>query len=154
LGAVSGLVAIAPASGYVAAESSIVIGLLGAVAARTARAVLARRPSNSGLADVFAVHAVAGSLGVLLTGVLATPSVAGTARNGDPIGGLIVGNTAQLVAQLAALASAAALAFFGGLASLALVRLFRGAAGSRQPRQSSSRDDAKASDQELARASD
>lgn len=121
-GAVAGLVAVAAASGVAAAESAIIIGMLGAAAVRLVDVRLCRSLAQGGLPRVFAFHGVGGALGVVLAGVFATPSVAGAARNGDPIGGLISGNAQQLAAQLVALGSAAALAFGVGLLLAAVMR--------------------------------
>src|SRR5205823_11280130 len=70
-GAVAGLVAITPASGFVTAGGAIVIGLLvGALC--YSMTLLRERIHVDDALDVFAVHGVGGTFGALATGVLAT----------------------------------------------------------------------------------
>ncbi len=69
-GAVAGLVAITPAAGYVAPASSIVIGAIAAAACYTAVRLRERMRVDDAL-DVFPVHGIGGTVGALLTGVLA-----------------------------------------------------------------------------------
>ena len=93
-GAVAGLVAITPASGFVTAGGALVIGF--AVGGLCYSATLLReRLRVDDALDVFAVHGVGGTFGALATGVLAT-----TAINAYP--GLIDGNPGQVVTQLVA----------------------------------------------------
>jgi Amt family ammonium transporter len=76
-GAVAGLVAITPASGYVDVSASILIGL-GAGSICYAAIQVTRRLKVDDALDVFGVHGVGGILGALLTGVFASPSLGGT----------------------------------------------------------------------------
>jgi Amt family ammonium transporter len=93
-GAVAGLVAITPASGYVTAGGALAIGL--AVGGICYGATLLReRLRVDDALDVFAVHGVGGTFGAIATGVFAT-----TAINAYP--GLIDGNPGQVVTQLVA----------------------------------------------------
>jgi Amt family ammonium transporter len=73
-GAVAGLVAITPASGYVTPLASLLIGALAGLASLTAVRYRPRTGLDDSL-DVFAVHGVAATLGALLTGVFATKAV-------------------------------------------------------------------------------
>ncbi|HEY7591158.1 MAG TPA: ammonium transporter [Candidatus Limnocylindrales bacterium] len=93
-GAVAGLVAVTPASGFVTAGGALVIGLVVGGLCYSATLLRARLKVDDAL-DVFAVHGVGGMFGAVATGVLAT-----TAINGFP--GLIDGNPAQVVTQLVA----------------------------------------------------
>jgi Amt family ammonium transporter len=107
-GAVAGLVAITPASGFVTAGGAIVIGLVVGVLCYSATLLRERLRIDDAL-DVFAVHGVGGTFGALATGVLAT-----TAINAYP--GLIDGNAGQLVTQaiaVGAVVAYAAVATFG-----------------------------------------
>jgi Amt family ammonium transporter len=70
-GAVAGLVAITPASGFVAPAASLVIGALAAIASFVAVRIRPRLGLDDAL-DVFAVHGVAATLGALLTGAFAS----------------------------------------------------------------------------------
>src|ERR671930_1186598 len=101
-GAVAGLVAITPASGYVTAGGAIVIGL--AVGGLCYSATLLReRLRIDDALDVFSVHGVGGVFGALATGVFAT-----TAINAFP--GLIDGNPGQVATQAIAVAATIAYA--------------------------------------------
>jgi Amt family ammonium transporter len=125
-GPIVGLVTIASGSGYVAPQSSIVIGLLGGAIGCRAFGFMKRRFAGNPLLVVFALQAVCGTLGTLLTGVFATASVAGFDQQGNPIAGLVVGNPRRLADQALAIVSAALLAMLGTLLVLALVRITRG----------------------------
>jgi len=103
---VVGLVAITPAAGFVSPLSAIA---LGAVAAFPSYVVLlwrARTRLDDSL-DVLAAHGIGGTVGALLTGVLADKSWNGVAD------GLLFGNPRQLWVQI--LASAAAIAYSGAM---------------------------------------
>ncbi|KAG0033585.1 hypothetical protein BGZ81_008024 [Podila clonocystis] len=99
-GAVSGLVAITPASGYVSPASSVAIGFLGATACNMA-VRLKHYLKYDDAFDVFAVHGVGGIVGNLLTGVFAQASIA--ALDGVTVikGGWLDGNWIQVAYQLA-----------------------------------------------------
>jgi ammonium transporter, Amt family len=73
-GAVAGLVAITPASGFVTPLSSLLIGGLAGLASLLAVRLRPKTGVDDSL-DVFAVHGVAATLGALLTGVFATKAV-------------------------------------------------------------------------------
>ena len=76
-GAVSGLVAITPASGYVDASGALVIGLVSGVACYWGATSLKARFNYDDSLDVFGVHAVGGIVGALLTGVFAVKAIGG-----------------------------------------------------------------------------
>jgi len=96
-GAVAGLVAITPASGFVTAGGAIVIGLFVGGLCYSATLLRERLRIDDAL-DVFSVHGVGGVFGALATGVFAT-----TAINAFP--GLIDGNPGQLATQAIAVAA-------------------------------------------------
>ena len=77
-GAVSGLVAITPAAGFVGVMGALVIGLLAGVICLWGVNGLKRLLGADDSLDVFGVHGVGGILGALLTGVFASPSLGGT----------------------------------------------------------------------------
>ena len=77
-GAVSGLVAITPACGFVGPMGAIVIGLLAGLFCLWGVNGLKRLLGADDSLDVFGVHGVGGILGALLTGVFAAPSLGGT----------------------------------------------------------------------------
>jgi ammonium transporter, Amt family len=94
-GAVAGLVAITPASGFVTAGGALVIGLVAGGLCYSATLLRARSKVDDAL-DVFAVHGVGGAFGALATGVFATAAVQ------EAYTGLIDGNVGQLATQLVA----------------------------------------------------
>jgi Amt family ammonium transporter len=103
---VVGLVAVTPAAGYLSPLSAI---LLGAVAAGPSYFTLlwrARTRLDDSL-DVVAAHGVGGTVGALLTGILAQKAWNGTAD------GLLFGNPRQLAIQAAAVA--ATIAYSAGM---------------------------------------
>jgi len=76
-GAVAGLVAVTPASGYAGPMGSIVLGLLvSPVSYFFCTAVKDRFKYDDSL-DVFGVHCIGGIVGALLTGILAAPALGG-----------------------------------------------------------------------------
>ena len=74
-GAVAGLVAITPACGFVNPGGAVLIGLLGGIVPYFAVVKLKAWLGFDDALDVFGVHGVAGTLGLLLTGFLADPAV-------------------------------------------------------------------------------
>jgi ammonium transporter, Amt family len=77
-GAVSGLVAITPACGFVGVGGALVIGLLAGFICLWGVNGLKKLLGADDSLDVFGVHGVGGVLGALLTGVFASPSLGGT----------------------------------------------------------------------------
>ncbi|HUL86878.1 MAG TPA: ammonium transporter [Pseudolabrys sp.] len=92
-GAVAGLVAITPASGFVGPVGSMVIGVAAGVFCYWGVTGLKRMHGLDDALDCFGVHAVGGIVGALLTGVFAIEQYGGTA-------GLIEGNAAQMMNQV------------------------------------------------------
>jgi Amt family ammonium transporter len=74
-GAVAGLVVITPACGFVNATGSIIIGVLAAVLPYFAVSALKPALGYDDALDTFGVHGVGGTVGALLTGLLATKEV-------------------------------------------------------------------------------
>jgi Amt family ammonium transporter len=102
-GAVAGLVAITPASGFVTPGGAIVIGLAAGGLCYSATLLRARLKVDDAL-DVFAVHGVGGVFGAVATGVLATSAVQASFK------GLIDGNAGQVLTQLVAVGATIAYA--------------------------------------------
>jgi Amt family ammonium transporter len=92
-GAVAGLVAITPASGFVGPMGALVIGIAAGVACYWAATSLKRMAGYDDSLDVFGVHGVGGIVGALLTGVFAVKAIGGTS-------GMIEGNAGQVITQL------------------------------------------------------
>jgi Amt family ammonium transporter len=76
-GAVSGLVAITPAAGFVGPMGALIIGLLAGIVCLWGVNGLKRLLGADDSLDVFGVHGVGGILGALLTGVFAAPQLGG-----------------------------------------------------------------------------
>ncbi|MEY3959015.1 MAG: Ammonia channel precursor [Verrucomicrobiota bacterium] len=76
-GAVAGLVVVTPAAGFVTASSAVLIGVLAGVVPFFAVVYLKAWLKYDDALDTFGVHAVGGTLGAILTGVLATADVNG-----------------------------------------------------------------------------
>ena len=77
-GAVSGLVMITPAAGFVGVGGALLMGLISGVAGLWGVHGLKRLLGADDSLDVFGVHGVCGILGALLTGVFASPDLGGT----------------------------------------------------------------------------
>ncbi len=92
-GAVAGLVAITPASGYVGPGGALVIGIVAGMVCFWGAAWLKPRLGYDDSLDVFAVHGLGGMTGALLTGVFASKAIGGTA-------GLLEGNPGQILTQV------------------------------------------------------
>jgi Amt family ammonium transporter len=76
-GAIAGLVAITPAAGFVSAPAAALIGLVSAVVSNLTTG-LKHSMRVDDVMDIFAVHALAGVVGVIMTGFFAQADVAGT----------------------------------------------------------------------------
>jgi Amt family ammonium transporter len=74
-GIVGGLVVITPAAGFVNATGAVIIGVLAGVVPFLACTKLKSIFKYDDALDTFGVHAVGGTLGALVTGILATPDV-------------------------------------------------------------------------------
>jgi Amt family ammonium transporter len=98
-GAVAGLVAITPASGYVDVSASILIGL-GAGTFCYVGIQLTKRLKVDDALDVFGVHGIGGIWGALATGIFATVAVNSAAADGAAYG-----NISQLGIQAIAVLS-------------------------------------------------
>ena len=77
-GAVSGLVAITPAAGFVGVGGAIIIGFVGGVVCLWGATGLKKMLKVDDSLDVFGIHGVGGITGALLTGVFADPALGGT----------------------------------------------------------------------------
>ena len=125
--AVVGLVAITPAAGFVSPLSAILLGGVAAFPSYFALLWRARTRLDDSL-DVVAAHGLGGTVGALLTGVLAQKAWSGAAD------GLLFGNPRQLGVQ--ALCVLAVIAYSGG-ATFGLLKLVAAFA----PLRASSRDE-------------
>jgi Amt family ammonium transporter len=80
-GAVAGLVVITPACGFVNTTGAVIIGVLAAVVPYIAISALKPALGYDDALDTFGVHATGGTLGALLTGILATKEVNGNLKD-------------------------------------------------------------------------
>jgi Amt family ammonium transporter len=94
-GAVAGLVAITPGSGFVTPMAALVIGFIAGLVCYWAVAVLKAKLGYDDSLDAFGVHGVGGTLGAILTGVFANSTVQDV-FDGGPVG-LLEGNAGQAV---------------------------------------------------------
>ncbi len=92
-GAVAGLVAITPASGYVDPMGALWIGVAAGIGCFFMSTTVKRALGYDDSLDVFGIHAVGGIIGALLTGVFAVEAIGGTP-------GLLEGNAGQVLTQL------------------------------------------------------
>jgi Amt family ammonium transporter len=111
--AVVGLVAITPAAGFVSPISAILLGGIAAFPSYYALLYRARTRLDDSL-DVVAAHGLGGTVGALLTGVLAQKAWNGTAD------GLLFGNPRQLAVQAV---SVLAVMAYSGAATFGLLKL-------------------------------
>ncbi|HWB87441.1 MAG TPA: ammonium transporter [Bryobacteraceae bacterium] len=129
-GAVAGLVAITPASGFVKPMPAILIGLVAGVVCYLMVSKVKKHFGYDDALDAFGVHGIGGTLGAILTGVFATKEV-NDLRMGKAMG-LIDGDAGQVVNQLIAVAIAWVLAVVGTLIILKICDLVFGVRVSKQ----------------------
>ena len=96
-GAIAGLVAITPASGFVDPRGALIIGLVAGVACYWAAVKLKPMLGYDDSLDAFGVHGIGGIVGALLTGVFAVEAIGGTK-------GALEGNVGQILLQLEGIA--------------------------------------------------
>jgi Amt family ammonium transporter len=123
-GAVAGLVAITPASGFVRPMPAMLIGFIAGILCYLMVAKVKARFGYDDSLDAFGVHGAGGTIGAILTGVFAVSAVNPILKDasGNVIAsGLIEGNAHQLLNQLIGVAIAWGLGIVGTLAILFLV---------------------------------
>jgi Amt family ammonium transporter len=102
-GAVAGLVAITPGSGFVSPMPALMIGFLAGLICYLMVAIVKSKAGYDDSLDAFGVHGVGGTLGAILTGVFATNTVNNALKDsaGNPQAlGLVDGNGGQVVNQI------------------------------------------------------
>ena len=90
--AISGLVGITPASGFVDASGALAIGIISGLVGYWGVVHLKSMMNHDDTLDAFGIHGLVGIAGALLTGIFANPDVNGGA-------GLLYGNPNQLWVQ-------------------------------------------------------
>jgi Amt family ammonium transporter len=120
-GAVAGLVAITPASGYVDPVGSLWIGAAAGVGCYFAATTVKRALGYDDSLDAFGVHAVGGIIGAVLTGVFARQAV-----GGDAAVGLLDGNSGQVLTQIEGVLATIIWSGFATLVILIIVNILVG----------------------------
>jgi len=114
-GAVAGLVAITPASGFVSPTSALLIGLIAGAACYLMVVKVKARFGYDDSLDAFGVHGAGGTIGALLTGVFAAKAI-------NSLGsGVLEGNVRQLGNQFVGVVVAWVLAIVGTILILFVI---------------------------------
>ena len=121
IGAVCGLVAITPASGFVDVPAAIVIGMIAGLVSNMVASWRMERTALDDTLDVFACHGVSGIWGALATGIFAQLAINPAGANG-----LLYGNPSLMVAQVIAIIVSAAWAFIGSFILLKIINRVMG----------------------------
>ena len=128
-GAVAGLVAITPASGFVAPMPALVIGLVAGIGCFVMVTIAKGRFGYDDALDAFGVHGAGGTIGALLTGVFATRAVNPIFHDAQghvlPVGWLD-GNVAQIGYQLVGIMMAWTFALVGSIVLIKITDLLVG----------------------------
>ena len=114
-GAVAGLVAITPASGFVDPRGALIIGIAAGILCYWGATGLKKALGYDDSLDAFGVHGIGGATGAILTGVLAVSAVGGEGHSG-----LIDGNSRQVLIQLYGVACTVV---YDAIASLIILKL-------------------------------
>jgi Amt family ammonium transporter len=114
-GAVAGLVAITPASGFVDPKGSLIIGIAAGVLCYWGATGLKNALGYDDSLDAFGVHGIGGTTGAILTGVLAVSAIGGEGHSG-----LVDGNAHQVLVQLYGVGCTGV---YDAIASLILLKL-------------------------------
>jgi len=124
-GAVAGLVGITPACGFVTAGGAVIVGLAAGLVSYLACTALKRAFRYDDTLDVFGVHGVSGTVGLLLAGILATaasnPNLLGSAASANGLRAALEGGSLWIV-QLKAIGITLLLVVPATLAITLLVR--------------------------------
>jgi Amt family ammonium transporter len=99
-GAVAGLAAITPASGFVLPWHGVIIGVIGGAICFWACTWLKVRLGYDDSLDVFGVHGIGGAAGTILTGVFAVAALSVSPDSPEGSSGLLEGNARQVLIQL------------------------------------------------------
>lgn len=128
-GAVAGLVAITPASGFVQPMPAILIGIAAGVVCYFMATAVKRRFGYDDSLDAFGVHGAGGTIGAILTGVFATSLINDGLKDAAgktlPLG-LVDGRPIQVLYQLVGVAISWAVAIVGTLIALKIADVLTG----------------------------
>ena len=120
-GAVAGLVAITPASGYVLPMGAFWIGIAAGICCFVGATTVKRMFGYDDSLDAFGVHGIGGIVGAVLTGVFAVEAVGGT-------GGLLEGNAGQVMTQIEGIVATIA---YCGIATFVILMVVKAVMGLR-----------------------
>ncbi|KAG5984053.1 hypothetical protein E4U55_006188 [Claviceps digitariae] len=124
-GAVSGLVVITPAAGFVAPWAALIIGIVGGIACNLATKLKYLIGVDDAL-DIFAVHGVGGAVGGILTGIFGASYIAGLDGTTYAPIGWIQHHWVQLGYQLSGICASALWSFTVSSILLFLMNLIPG----------------------------
>ncbi len=116
-GAVAGLVAITPASGFVLPGPALIIGVVAGVVCFWSATGLKHLLGYDDSLDAFGVHGVGGIIGALLTGVFAYGPLSATTDHPE---GVYIGGTPLLMSQIYAVAATVA---YSAIATFILLKV-------------------------------
>ena len=117
-GAVAGLATITPAAGYVAPHHAAIIGTIAGVVCYAAVALKNKLNWDDAL-DVWGVHGVGGTIGIIMLGIFATKAV-----NPDGADGLLRGGTNFFLAETITVLVVSAYCFIFTYVMLAIINIF------------------------------
>jgi Amt family ammonium transporter len=119
-GAVAGLVAITPASGFVLPGGALIIGLAAGVICFIASTWVKNALGYDDSLDVFGVHGIGGIVGAILTGVFAVGALSASTTLPEGYPGLLEGNPGQVWLQVVAVL---ATTIYTGVASFIVLKV-------------------------------
>jgi Amt family ammonium transporter len=122
-GAVAGLVAITPASGWVDGMGGLAIGIIAGIVCAWSVMWMKEKLGYDDSLDAFGVHGVGGFVGAILTGVFAVSAVGGEGHSG-----LLEGNAGQVWIQFI---GTLATIVWSGVASFVILKIIDGVIGLR-----------------------
>jgi ammonium transporter, Amt family len=128
-GAVAGLVAITPASGFVLPGPAILIGVAAGVGCFWAATSLKHALGYDDSLDAFGVHGVGGIIGALLTGVFAYGPLSATTASPQ---GVNIGGLAQFESQVIAVVTTLV---YSGVMTLVILMITKALVGLRVERE-------------------
>ena len=118
-GLVAGLATITPASGFVSIKSAILIGILASLISFFFVSKIKAIFKYDDSLDVFGIHGVGGTIGILFAGLLANPAIGGKS-------GLFFGSPVQFIVQIVGIIIGYALSIGGTIIILLLIeKVFR-----------------------------
>lgn len=123
IGAVVGLVAITPAAGFVTIPSSLFIGTFAAIISNIVVYWKTNKTSLEDTLDVFPCHGVGGTVGMIMTALLANTAVNAANTTGN---GLFFGETTLFIVHMKALVIVVAFTFIGSMLILKITDLILG----------------------------